>query len=275
MMTTALTERHTIHEMTVAYREEVAKVLEAHRTLAASKARLTSVFGGSSYAFEVNPDRINNWPEKDKEAILKKNLKRSAWQVISQRLDVRRFMSTEQAKQLDSDLENVDRLPEVETEAFMGFLAGFVSRIDEFKTAAIKECFQMVRPWRINHVTNQKNAKYEVGKKIILEGWVSGQWGGGMRPNYHREQQFRILDNAFALMDGKGAIKSYCGELADSITVTTRIDKTNPEHIPSMNGETTYFKWKVFGNGNLHLEFKRLDLLQTLNEIGGAGMLRG
>ncbi len=96
-----------------------------------------------------------------------------------------------------------------------------------------------------------------------------------MRPNYHREQQFRILDNAFALMDGKGAIKSYCGELADSITVTTRIDKTNPEHIPSMNGETTYFKWKVFGNGNLHLEFKRMDLLQTLNEIGGAGMLRG
>lgn len=127
-MTTALTERHTIHEMTVAYREEVEKIMNAHRTLEECKQRLVAVFNATDYAFDVNPERLLRYPRKEREALLK--------------------------------------------------------------------------------------------------------------------------------------------------TATTRTDKNDKNHVPAMNGETTYFRWKCYRNGNLHLEFKRLDLLQTLNEVGGAGMLR-
>jgi DNA repair protein RadD len=36
--------------------------------------------------------------------------------------------------------------------------------------------------------------------------------------------------------------------------------------------ETDYFRFKCFGNGNLHLEFLRLDLVERLNAIGGSGL---
>ena len=38
--------------------------------------------------------------------------------------------------------------------------------------------------------------------------------------------------------------------------------------------ETPYFKGRVFSNGNMHLEFKRRDLLKRLNQIAGGRRLR-
>ncbi|WP_459933881.1 DUF4942 domain-containing protein [Fundidesulfovibrio butyratiphilus] len=35
--------------------------------------------------------------------------------------------------------------------------------------------------------------------------------------------------------------------------------------------ETSYFQCKWFKNGNLHIVFKRLDLLEKLNRIGAGG----
>jgi len=34
-------------------------------------------------------------------------------------------------------------------------------------------------------------------------------------------------------------------------------------------GETEYFKFKACKNGNLHLEFKRMDLVSKLNQLAG------
>ena len=35
-----------------------------------------------------------------------------------------------------------------------------------------------------------------------------------------------------------------------------------------------YFKFKWFRNGNLHIEFKREDLLTELNRVGGEGQVK-
>ncbi|MEA1875793.1 MAG: DUF4942 domain-containing protein [Bacteroidota bacterium] len=39
-------------------------------------------------------------------------------------------------------------------------------------------------------------------------------------------------------------------------------------------GETEYFKFKCFKNENLHLKFKRLDLLNLFNKLAGNTHLR-
>ena len=39
-------------------------------------------------------------------------------------------------------------------------------------------------------------------------------------------------------------------------------------------GETPLFGFRVFRNGNLHIEFKRPDLLDRLNRIAGGARLR-
>jgi hypothetical protein len=272
--TTALAERHTIHEMTVVFREAKDKVIAAHKQLQEAQSQLCSVFGGSCYSFDVNPDNMRLRTEDQKIDVIERGLKRSAWKIIAERLQIRNYMATEAVKKLDDQLEKVDQMPEIETESIMAFLAGTVGRIGEFQTEAVRECFEMIRPRRIMHKTNERNAKYEVGKKIILSGWVRANWGGGYAPSYYREQDFRILQNAFSLMDGKGAIKSHYGELADDIVKTTRPDKDDALTPQKLTGETEYFRWKVYRNGNLHLEFRRMDLVQRLNEIGGAGTLR-
>jgi hypothetical protein len=41
------------------------------------------------------------------------------------------------------------------------------------------------------------------------------------------------------------------------------------------SGETEYFRFKCCRNHNLHLEFKRLDLVEKLNAIAGGMRLRG
>ena len=44
------------------------------------------------------------------------------------------------------------------------------------------------------------------------------------------------------------------------------------QEAPGGVGETEFFKFRCFKNHNFHLEFKRPDLVQKLNEIGGNGL---
>lgn len=38
--------------------------------------------------------------------------------------------------------------------------------------------------------------------------------------------------------------------------------------------ETAYFRFRCFKNGNLHIEFKRLDLVARLNQVAGGARLK-
>ena len=40
------------------------------------------------------------------------------------------------------------------------------------------------------------------------------------------------------------------------------------------DGESRYFRFKCFKNGNLHLEFKRADLVEQFNRMAGGRRLR-
>ena len=43
---------------------------------------------------------------------------------------------------------------------------------------------------------------------------------------------------------------------------------------PNGTGETRWFRFRCFRNGNLHLTFTRPDLVHEINRIGGASGLR-
>jgi hypothetical protein len=38
-------------------------------------------------------------------------------------------------------------------------------------------------------------------------------------------------------------------------------------------GESEYFRFKVYGNGNVHLELKRMDLVDEINRQCGGNMV--
>ena len=68
----------------------------------------------------------------------------------------------------------------------------------------------------------------------------------------------------FHALDGNGTIKTHRGPLIDA-----------KEAAKDGTGETDYFRFRCFRNRNLHLEFKRLDLVAKLNAVAGGLRLRG
>jgi len=64
------------------------------------------------------------------------------------------------------------------------------------------------------------------------------------------------------MLDGKGTVKSHYGELCDTIADSK-----------DGLGDTSYFRFKCYQNGNLHLEFLRPDLDERVNMIAGGNRL--
>lgn len=91
------------------------------------------------------------------------------------------------------------------------------------------------------------------------KGWNLGKF----RVNHHRQQYITAIDNVFSMIDGHGPAKTYHGALYDAIADS-----------PDGKGETTYFRFKCYLNGNLHLEFIRPDLVARLNIAAGGNRLR-
>ena len=71
------------------------------------------------------------------------------------------------------------------------------------------------------------------------------------------------MDNAFHLIDGAG-ISKYP---ENAITAIENAAKNQDF------AETEYFRFQWYKNGNLHIKFKRMDLVNKINQIAGDRLL--
>lgn len=105
------------------------------------------------------------------------------------------------------------------------------------------------------HRTNT-NDTFKVNRRAIMAGIVKPRWGGGLEVAYGRARdELNDLDRVFRKTDGqqhhpRALETALNGALKDSEVY-----------------EDDYFQMKGFGNGNLHVLFKRKDLLDQINKI--------
>jgi len=161
-------------------------------------------------------------------------------------------------KKYDQMIKEIEagNLPEFTLENINTIVFQFAGDMPGLLKESLIETFDYLRPRRSHHKTN---SEYEIGKKVIKE-WVVESYGV-----HHRSSQDIIsLHNTFSLLDGKGPAKDDDALKAINHAVRNK----------ESNCETEYFKFKWFLNNNLHIEFKRMDLLKELNKIGGANMLK-
>lgn len=93
-------------------------------------------------------------------------------------------------------------------------------------------------------------------------GWVNAKW----HLHYRRNAEATALEKVFLALDGKGMVtRTHHSDLYQAIV------ECGEDGI----GETDYFAFRCFKNGNLHLTFKRPDLVRRLNQIAGGKRLRG
>jgi hypothetical protein len=223
--------------------------------LAGAKKRLAAIFGDQYDDIAPNRDTLHYAVSSDSARDCAKHVRKNAWRYLIQQLQLDAFMSdkakTHLYKQIDEDM-----LPEITHENVLGTFQSFIENADILFQDAVKEVFNFLRPWRENYKTNKH---FFVGPKVIKEYAVEiRSWGGNI--NYRSEQNFRALDNVFHRLDGKGTPK-YPGDFLTAIKTAM--------HEKKRETVTDYFRAKWYLNGNMHIEFRRLDLLKRLNEMGG------
>lgn len=258
---TDVIERLTIPALAVAWEKSRDELTQAMQMIATAQERLLLAFGEGHYGFTVM-DR-HNMPDPKKPQELMMRLRKDAWRCLVDRLGLRQYLSVKSSEQLDKMLERGELepgvpLPDITIGSMTQQLRAMIGSIPDEVRAAKEEVFKMLRPYT-GHVTNHE---WRIGPKVIMTYMVGRGYGGRWGVNYGRARdQLRALDNVFHSMDGKGMSKEWGGPLAQAIGEV--------KHSDEPRAETEYFRVKMYKNGNLHIEFKRMDLVDQLNAAGG------
>lgn len=252
--------RNRLVDMVVTWNECTSRISTAFLMVDESINRLDTVFGGSGHWIHIDRHSLD-WKRPDFQI---QEMKKHAWAALINNMGLRQILSIKAAKELDEQIRTGKDIPEFTEETLLGLLQGTLDRTSEFVKEAVHEVFEWLRP---HHDRYKTNTQFEVGEKVVLEWAVEKPWSlhGNYRVGYSREQNFRALDNVFHMLDGKGAIKTHGGPLCDAINTTPFLKG---------NGETEYFAFKCFKNQNLHLRFKRMDLVASLNAVAGGNRLK-
>lgn len=210
--------------------------------------------GGISISADRN--QASRFDEPDR-AI--KFLRKNVWDAIVERLELRKFLSIGKWNELQKLIDD-DEMPEITHESVGQFVAGLVDMRKDLLADAVKEVFNKLRPWRSEH---KSNSQEEIGPKVVMTWMVEANHMGGLRVRYGSEQELLAMERVFQMLDGKGEIsKAHYSEIDIAMRAGAR------------RGETPYFAWRAFGNSNLHVRFRRLDLLGKFNQIAGGKNLR-
>lgn len=260
--------RNSIPNMAKAYQDAVAKMKSGIETIREASEILKAAFGsryGSNWSIR---NRMNNTAlETDERAIADFELawRKEAWDMLVDRLELKRVCSVSRAAEIDKQLSDPKTLPEITEATMVAMIEGNATNIGDFIQEAVVEIFESFRPWR-EHDSNRgfkTNEVFEIGERVCLNGYVENRWGGGFRLSYYsdRTQRIRCLDNIMHLLDGKGTVPNHAGPLVSALN-----SEENKGRV-----ETEYFEARCFKKGSLHLRFKRLDLLAELNRRGSGG----
>ena len=268
-MNTDIIKKQTATEMAEAYVQACQLVDEGYRTLAKAQNLLDATF--SSHArftsFDVIESRTTGFDIKERLDVTILNtvirLRKGAWRRILDLLEIDKVITVKRLEEIRKNIED-GALPDIRVENIYDMVMSFAQNAPAFREELVKEVFEILRPhprWSKEYKTNSQD---QVGKKVILTWMIENKYGGGFRVRYGRSHdELMAIDKVFHLLDGQGIPEGYEGPLIDAIQTAA-----------DGQGETAYFKFQAYQNNNIHLTFKRLDLVKLLNQVAGGGALK-
>ena len=173
----------------------------------------------------------------------------TAWRYLMQESGMRSLMSASKRSDFDDEVSK-SRMPELTREAvYATFGALHESRADMFYQGVI-ECFKKLS-WRY-----KTNLPQKFGKRIIVS-YLSYTYGINHNAADHLDDLMRV----FHVLDGKPEADYRQGcyvQLGTAFREQTAWPKSY---------QNDYFELRLFRNGNGHLCFKRLALIDAMNAI--------
>ena len=265
---TGIIERQTAAQMVEAYKTALEEAAQGLALLAQAEDRLHKAFSSNGYSsFQMIDRNACYWQYQKPDEYFKsiqKTIKRGVWKAILDHLQINKVASQKRKDELYQHLEK-DELPEVTLAAIFDIVESFRQNAGEMAKESYLAAYKTLRPghyYQHGYKTNQKSNDLGIGIKVILAGKVEHNYNGGFRVNHYRRDDLVEVDRVFHLLDGTPfqANGSYNSPLVDGI-----------ETCKDGEGQTDYFSWRCFGNGNLHLTFRRPDLVRQLNQICADG----
>lgn len=251
--------------MAESWQAATGEIRQAMELLVTASTRLRAAFGDSSWNFDFDIHHKSNHYD-DAERVITE-VQKEVWGCLIERMSIRKLMSIRDNEKLDTQLRTGEGMPDITLQNLLAMLEGTMANIPNMIEGLVREVYDWLRPRQqsqYDYKTNQSNL-WKLGHKVIKGYCVNRCYSRKWQVNYSRQKEITALDNVFHALDGKGIVKSHCGPLTDAINALPANETT---------GETEYFRFKCYGNNNLHIEFKRSDLLQKLNAIAG-GMRLG
>jgi len=268
---TGLIEYTTAEHLAQVYKQSTDEIREAAAAIHAATSRLNGAFGTQNcYRMSLGFNYESRSTGTDAESVndIIDGMKLDAWHAILNKLNIFRVMSSKRVKELQDALSgrgsDAAKFPEILPETIQQVAAGYLSSINEFLEEAVTEEYDF---WKTHHATGnyKRNSFFRLTPKII-KGWIvePGYGNSDFRCNYSNQAHVTALDNIFHLLAGQGPVKEHKGPLASEIELSK-----------NGVGQTEFFKFRCYKNRNLHLEFRRIDLLEKFNQIAGRNRLPG
>lgn len=183
----------------------------------------------------------------------RKKLDADVWLYMVDALGLRNFMDAQAFKKFKE--ETTENPPEVTRDNLTATFARLMEdRQTIFDRGVVNVFKELAREYRTNKA-------FKIGDKIVLDSVLSettgrhSSWGW----NHYRNGREKVsdLDRIFHIVDGKSP-PDHAGDAAKVVDGC----RERPGHV-----ETEYFEFKLFKNGNLHIRFKRSDLVKEINLI--------
>jgi hypothetical protein len=216
-----------------------------------------SIGGGIARDWAMRQDfRCGCWlMEKAETAmpVITRNLDRDIWRDLMKHSGMLSLMDAQAGDQWYRNLEG-DNIPAIsEANILSTFEQLHQSKDEVFERGVVNVFKSLSWDYKSNHPC-------KFGKKIIVNNLVSyTQWGFTLNHSWRRDQ-LTDMERMLFLLDGK-PIPDNRGD------VTTRLMEHIRDHPGVQSYEDDFFRIRYFQKGTAHLIFKRLDLVEKMNDI--------
>lgn len=186
----------------------------------------------------------------------RKMIDRRVWAVLIELTELERLMDKKAKDELSANLNGND-VPEATEENILATLQTFMGDADTIFKRGIANCFSTLdRRFR-------SHDGWKIGHRVVLS-HTFDRWGLWSHSSNQRDA-LHDIDRTFAVLDGKESPHLIAGIVA-AVENGRRGFGLKPRQ--SLH-ETEYFRVRCFQNGNMHIWFKRDDLVARVNKLLG------
>ncbi|EPF6160405.1 DUF4942 domain-containing protein [Citrobacter sedlakii] len=245
-------------ERVVTGRDSVLKQIEQLIEQLEAISRLTSeIGGGTAQNWAMKPGhRYDSWlTEKADKAMpaVTRNIDSSIWRDLMLKSGMLALMDAQARDQWHKNLEEGD-LPAIsEANILSTFEQLHLNKMEVFERGIINIFKGLSWDYKTNNPCS-------FGKKIIINNLVThNRWGFSLNWGWRRDQ-LADLERMLFLLDGK--------PIPDNRSdITTRLMAHIRDNAAEDVYEDEFFRVRYFQKGTAHLTFKRLDLVERMNDI--------